>query len=168
MFGKAVLKIPALFNSSVYSGVKCIWTQLIVVMEEHEKNHITMSPFVKKLKTFWTRLNRGSVLGRKNKKRVQLKKTVKEQEHKRRDFVHILAFKMSGLGLKERQAIGRLLGPIGELEGKFLSSPQHVGQLQTQNLRDVTEGHKHTCQTGSSEVWWVSLLTQTGQVIHHC
>lgn len=84
-------------------------------------------------------------MGKKNKKkRVQLKKTVKEQEHKRRDFVHILAFKMSGLGLKERQAIGRLLGPIGELEGKFLSSPQHVGQLQTQNLRDVTEGHKHT------------------------
>lgn len=140
MFGKAVLKIPALFNS----GVKCIWTQLIVVMEEHEKNHI-MSPFVKKLKTFWTRLNRGSVLGKKNKKKEpNWKKTVKEQEHKRRDFVHILAFKMSGLGLKERQAIGRLLGPIGELEGKFLSSPQHVGQLQTQNLRDVTEGHKHT------------------------
>lgn len=81
---------------------------------------------------------------KKQKKRAQLKKTVKEQEHKRRDFVHILAFKMSGLGLKERQAIGRLLGPIGELEGKFLSSPQHVGQLQTQNLRDVTEGHKHT------------------------
>lgn len=85
-------------------------------------------------------------MGRKKKKNSERTRTQKA------DFVHILAFKMSGLGLKERQAIGRLLGPIGELEGEFLSSPQHVGQLQTQNLRDVTEGHKHTCQTGSSEV----------------
>lgn len=34
----------------------------------------------------------------------------------------ILAFKVSGLGLEEGQAIWRLLSPIGELEGKFLSS----------------------------------------------
>lgn len=46
----------------------------------------------------------------------------------------LLAFKVSRLGLKEGQAVGGLLGPIGELEGEFLSSAQHVGQLEAQHL----------------------------------
>lgn len=54
--------------------------------------------------------------------------------------VDILAFKVSRLGLEEGQAIGRLLRPVGELEGEFLSTTKHVGQLQTQDL----ENRKHT------------------------
>lgn len=50
----------------------------------------------------------------------------------------IPAFKVSGLGLEEGQAVGRLLCPIGELEGEFLSSTKHVGQLQTQDLESRT------------------------------
>lgn len=43
----------------------------------------------------------------------------------------ILAFEVSGLGLKEGQAVRRLLGAVGELEGEFLRSTKHVGKLQT-------------------------------------
>lgn len=68
---------------------------------------------------------------------------------------------MSGLGLKERQAIGRLLGPVGKLEGKLLSSPEHVGQLQTQNLGDRMEGHKHTNYTN-----YAVLVLQASQHWH--
>lgn len=53
---------------------------------------------------------------------------------------------MSRLGLEEGQAIGGFLGPVGELEGEFLGSAQHVGQLEAQHL--AAERH-----TQSSQGW---------------
>lgn len=41
---------------------------------------------------------------------------------------------MSRLRLEEGQSVGSLLGPVGELKGEFLSSAQHVGQLEAQHL----------------------------------
>lgn len=50
---------------------------------------------------------------------------------------HILAFKVSWLRLKERQAIRCFFCAIRKLEGKFFCTPQKIWKFKTKHLRSM-------------------------------